>query len=179
MTRQLLYLGLGAGLLLAATHAGAMELPIRKAGLWEMRIVRTGSPLPRTTMQHCTDNTVDREMIETHHLTSADPACSKDVQRITAGYSAQIICDYGAVSKIIRSEFAGDFDSAYSVKSRSWMEGSRSPRETTAAVEAKWLGVCKPDQKPGDIMMMRPNGVMMKFMDIEALKRLRSRPAAK
>jgi hypothetical protein len=174
MTRQLVSLALGVCWLLVvpADDAGAVEMPVRKAGLWEMIIVRTGSPLPRTTMQHCTANTVDREMIGKHHLPATRPGCDSEVvQKTATGFSTESICNYGAVSKITRSEFTGDFDSAYSVKTRSWMEGSRSPRENTATVEAKWLGACQPDQRPGDIMLVLPGGVK-KFFDMDELKGL-------
>src|SRR2546430_13415784 len=45
-----------------AAAAGAEQLPIRKAGLWEIKMVRTGSPVPDVTMQHCTHETIDRPM---------------------------------------------------------------------------------------------------------------------
>ena len=35
-------------------------------------------------------------------------------------------------------------------------------------IEAKWLGACKPDQKPGDIVM--PGGIKMNVKDMEKLK---------
>ena len=35
-------------------------------------------------------------------------------------------------------------------------------------IEAKWLGACKPDQKPGDIVM--PGGYKMNIKDAEKLK---------
>ena len=44
------------------------------------------------------------------------------------------------------------------------------PRDTTTTIEAKWLGACKPDQKPGDIMM--PGGIKMNIKDMEKLKGL-------
>ena len=57
MTRQLFSLALGACLLalLPPSHADAVEMPVRKAGLWEMKTVQTGSPMPEMTMQQCTD----------------------------------------------------------------------------------------------------------------------------
>ena len=35
-------------------------------------------------------------------------------------------------------------------------------------LEAKWLGACKADQKPGDIVM--PGGMKMNVKDMEKLK---------
>ncbi len=37
-------------------------------------------------------------------------------------------------------------------------------------IEAKWLGACKSDQKPGDIIM--PGGMKMNVKDMEKLKAL-------
>ena len=63
MTRELAALGLGLCLLaLPADHARADDLPIRKAGLWELKMARSGSQLPEMAMQHCTDETTDKEM---------------------------------------------------------------------------------------------------------------------
>ena len=44
MTRQLLSFCLGASLLALAPalEARAAEMPVRKAGLWEMKMVKTG-----------------------------------------------------------------------------------------------------------------------------------------
>ena len=62
--RQYISGGLALGLftLLPLSKAAADDLPVRKAGLWEMKMMRTGSPMPEMTMQHCTDETTDKEM---------------------------------------------------------------------------------------------------------------------
>jgi len=48
MTRRILAFSLGTWLLMGwpVVHAQAVELPTRKPGLWEMKIVRSGSPIP-------------------------------------------------------------------------------------------------------------------------------------
>ena len=48
--------------------------------------------------------------------------------------------------------------------------GPAGVRDTTTTIEAKWLGACKPDQKPGDIVM--PGGYKMNIKDAEKLKGL-------
>ena len=53
---------LAVALLLGSAPALAIELPTRKAGLWELKMLRTGSPTPEMTMQHCTDETTDKKM---------------------------------------------------------------------------------------------------------------------
>ena len=50
------------------------------------------------------------------------------------------------------------------------MKISGLPRDSTTTIEAKWLGACKPDQKPGDIVM--PGGFKINIKDAEKLKGL-------
>ena len=176
MTRQLVAfsysISLGACLLalLPALEAGAVEMPVRKAGLWEMKMVRTGSPAPDMSMQQCTDETTEKEM-SASLSPMAKEACSKnDIQKTATGYVADSVCSVGGVSMTSHSETTGDFNSAYTVKSTSHTQGGPAgmARDSTTTIEAKWLGACKSDQKPGDIMM--PGGIKMNIKDMEKLK---------
>jgi hypothetical protein len=174
MTRQLLALCLGAGLLalLPALEARGVELPIRKPGLWEMKLVRTGSPFPEMTMQHCTDETSDRQM-STASSPLAKEICSKqDIQQTATGYVSDSVCSVAGGSMTSHSDVTGDFNSAYTVKTTTHSEGGPAgqPREATAVIEAKWLGECRPGQKPGDIVM--PGGFKLNIKDAERLKGL-------
>jgi Protein of unknown function (DUF3617) len=174
MRRQLVAFSLGICLLalLPALEAGAVEMPVRKAGLWEMKMLRTGSPAPDMTMQHCTDETTDKEM-STTFSPMAKEACSKnDIQQTATGYVADSVCSIGGMSMTSHSETSGDFNSAYTVKTTSHSQGGPAgvPRDSTTTIEAKWLGACKPDQKPGDIIM--PGGIKMNIKDMEKLKGL-------
>ena len=52
------------------------------------------------------------------------------------------------------SEITCDFNSAYTVKStRTGKAAERGAARCHLEIEAKWFGACKPDQKPGDIVM--------------------------
>jgi hypothetical protein len=174
MTRQLLSFCLGFCLLawLPALDAHAVEMPVRKAGLWEMKMVRTGSPLPEMTMQHCTDQTTDKEMSTGFSPMSKDVCSKHDMQKTATGYVTDSVCAVGGISMTSHSEITGDFNSTYTVKSTSHSERGPSalPRDSTTTIEAKWLGACKGDQKPGDIMM--PGGIKMNVKDMEKLKGL-------
>jgi Protein of unknown function (DUF3617) len=174
MTRQLGLLGSALGLLLsfAATGAGAVDLPVRKAGLWEMKVVRTGSPMPDMPMQHCTDETTDKEMSAAASPMAKDVCSKQDIQKTATGYVSDSVCGVAGVTVTSHAEITGDFNSAYTVKSTSHSEHGPggAPRDTTSTIEAKWLGACKADQKPGDIMM--PGGMKMNIKDMEKLKGL-------
>jgi hypothetical protein len=174
MRRQLLSLFL-AGCLLGlwpAVEARAVEIPLRKPGLWEMKVVRSGSPLPEMTMQHCTDETTDKAMSTAFAPMSKDLCSKNDIQQTATGYVTDSVCSVAGMSMTSHSEITGDFNSAYSVKTTSHGERGASgpPRDTTIAIEAKWLGACKPDQKPGDIVM--PGGFKLNIKDAEKLKGL-------
>jgi hypothetical protein len=174
MTRELLSLCLGTCLLalLPAPDARAVELPVRKAGLWELKMVNSSSPLPQMTMQHCTDETTDKAMTDAASPMAKEMCSKQDLQKTATGYVSDSVCKVGAMSITSHSETTGDFNSAYSVKSTSRSEGgpSGAPRETTTSIEAKWLGACKPDQNPGDIVM--PGGFKMNVKDMQKLKGL-------
>jgi hypothetical protein len=174
MARQLfpLWLAFCVLTLLPALAARADEMPGRKPGLWEMKMVRPGSPLPEMTMQHCTDETTDKEM-STAFLPMSKEVCSKrDVQKTATGYVSDSVCSVGGMSMTSHSDITGDFNSAFTVKSTSHGEGGPSalPRDATMTVAAKWLGACKPDQKPGDIVM--PGGFKLNVKDAAKLKGL-------
>jgi hypothetical protein len=175
MTRELAAWGLGLCLLapISADYARADDLPIRKAGLWEIKMARTGSPLPEMTMQHCTDETTDKDM---NNMVSpmAKQICSKqDIQKTATGYLTDSLCSVGGVSIASHSEINGDFNSAYTVTTTSHSDlGSKgTPRDTVTKIEAKWLGACKPDQKPGDIVMPG-GGFKLNVKDMDKLKAL-------
>ncbi len=171
MTRLLLCLT-ACLTLLPALDAAAVEMPIRKAGLWEMKVLRSGSAAPEMTMQHCTDETTDKEM-STSFSPMAKEMCSKqDIQKTATGYVSDSVCKVGAMSITSHSDINGDFNAGYTVKSTAHSEGGPAnvPRDSTTTIEAKWLGVCKADQKPGDIVM--PGGMKMNVKDMQKLKAL-------
>jgi hypothetical protein len=174
MARQLYSLGLISTLLalLPVSMARADELPMRKPGLWEMKMVRVGSPLPQMTLQHCTDETTDKEMSTAFAPMSKETCSRRDVAKTATGYVSDSVCSVGGLSMTSHSDISGDFNSAFTVTSTSHSEGGPSvvPREVNMTVEAKWLGPCKPDQKPGDIVM--PGGFRLNVKDAEKLKDL-------
>jgi hypothetical protein len=175
MTRQPLSLCLASCLLasLPALEARAVETPVRKAGLWEMKMLRTGSPQPEMTMQHCTDETVDKDMSSGLSPSTKDICSRHDIQKTATGYVTDSVCTVGGVAMTSHSDITGDFNSAYTVKTASHSEGGPAgvPRDATTTIEAKWLGACKGDQKPGDIVMPG-GGFKLNVKDLDKLKGL-------
>ena len=172
MTRRLLSFcgALVVLALLPANDAAAVELPVRKPGLWAMKVQRVGSPVPDMTMQHCTDETTDKMMSDTVSPMGKETCSKQDIQKTATGYVSDSVCGVAGMSITSHAEITGDFNSGYTVKSTSHSERGPAgvPRDSTTTIEAKWLGACKPDQKAGDIMM--PGGMKMNVKDMEKLK---------
>jgi hypothetical protein len=170
MRRQLLISGIAACLLalLPVGAAGADELPVRKAGLWELKLLRPGTPMPETTMQHCTDESIDKVM---NSPAAIKQTCSKnDIRKTATGYVTDSVCKSGATTVTTHSETTGDFNSAYTVKANVHSDGgpTGATHDTTTTIEAKWLGACLANQRAGDIVM--PGGYKMNIKDAEKLR---------
>jgi hypothetical protein len=180
--RQVLLYGSAACFLMIAHEASAVDLPIRKPGLWEMKVAgsrvviawrgqrdidRSKLPsLSEMTILHCTDESTDKEMHSDAWLMRGGACSRQDVQKTPAGYVTDSVCDVGGVSVASHSEITGDLNSAYTVKSTSHSEGhAPNVRDSTTTVEAKWLGDCKSDQKSGDIEI--PGAFKINVMDIK------------
>ncbi|MFB6461360.1 DUF3617 domain-containing protein [Bradyrhizobium tunisiense] len=173
MTRKLALLGSAACLAFSAAGASADDLPVRKAGLWEMKLVTSGSPVPEMTMQHCTDETVDKEMSNNVSPMAKQVCAKQEIKKTATGYVSDSECNVAGVNTTSHAEITGDFNSAYTVKTSSHAKGGiagTAGRDSTMTLQAKWLGACKPDQKPGDIVM--PGGFKMNVRDMDKLKAL-------
>src|SRR3982751_1400900 len=94
MARQLVSFCLALFLIASwpAADAGAVELPVRKAGLWEMKVSHTNSPAPEMTMQHCTDETTDKEMSTSFSPMAKDVCSKQDIQKTATGYVSDSVC---------------------------------------------------------------------------------------
>src|SRR6266568_7784014 len=104
MTRQLLSFCLAFPLLALwpANNADAVELPVRKAGLWEMKMQRTGSPAPDMTMQHCTDETTDKEMSSSFSPMGKEICSKQDIQKTATGYVSDSVCGVAGMTMNIK-----------------------------------------------------------------------------
>ena len=155
------HISLVAFSLLLAWPAAAFDLPARKPGLWQMtmKFEKVGFPSPPQIVQQCIDAATDKEM-NAYGSTISTEMCSKqDTQKIGEKIIVDQTCQIGAMSVRGLSEYSGNFDSAYTVNTTSMTTGGPAPAngKSNTIIEAKWMGPCKPDQKPGDIIMQVDN----------------------
>lgn len=144
--------------------AGPVEMPNRKPGLWEVK-VNAGAQMPAMTMQQCTDASTDKDMASTFSPMAKEMCAKQDMQKTTTGLVIESTCTVSGVTSTSRTEIVGDFNSAYTVKVAT--KGSGKIPDSVTTMEAKWMGACKADQKPGDIVM--PGGMKMNIKDMQSM----------
>jgi len=148
-----------AAVILAATPAVALDLPARKAGLWEIKTVMDGGNQPAQVAQHCIHAETDK-LMNSIGGDMRKEACSKqDVQKVGSTYVIDSVCMFGPMTSTSHGVVSGDFNSAYTVKVTSKRDGGPNlpgmpaGGTSTMTIEAKWLGACAADQKPGDMIL--------------------------
>lgn len=154
-------------LLLATVPASAVELPKRKTGLWEIKIKMTGGMMPTAKMYHCTDSGMDWRMSTLFNPMAQNPCPQFDVQKIEDHYTVESICRAGDKTVTQHSKISGNFKTHYTVV----ME--RATKETETAdpallnmtLDGSYVGDCKPDQKPGDVIMA--GGMKVNVRDLD------------
>jgi hypothetical protein len=171
MRRQL---ALTAGLLLFAAPALAIDLPTRKAGQWEVKMVFEGRNLPPTVMKQCVDAATDK-LMNANFGGSNEQACSKqDVKNSGGAITIDSVCTFGDATTTSHAVVSGSFDSAYTIDVTSTREGGRPMPGTTPGapthmkIDAKWLGACAAGQKPGDVTMA--NGMTMNVLELQKMR---------
>jgi len=152
-----------------AAPAAAQDMPSRKAGLWEMTMTFEGRGAPPQTMQQCIDAATDKAMQDMSQGVRGQGCSKRESKKVGDTIVFDSVCSMGAGTTTSHGVVSGDFNSAYTVKINSKREGGPPakgmPAETNMAVEAKWVGACKADQKPGDIIMA--NGTKMNVTDMQ------------
>jgi hypothetical protein len=154
-----------------ASSAVAQEIPTRRAGLWEVTITHDGRNTPPQTMQQCTDAETDKLMNAFGGEISADMCSKQDIKKVGATLVISATCQIGPMKSTSQSVVSGDFTSNYTVKVTSKIEGLPAKAQDaaggTTTIQARWVGACKPDQRPGDIVMA--NGQTMNIRDLRKM----------
>ena len=160
--------------LATATAASALDLPTRKAGLWELTMTFEGRSLPPQVMKQCVDAASDK-LMNLDFAGSNDLACSKqDMTRNGGTIVIDSVCKFGETTTTSHAVVTGSFDSVYAVRVSSTRQGGpplpgiAPGAETHMTIAAKWLGPCAAGQKPGDVIMA--NGMSMNVLDMQRMR---------
>ena len=178
MTRIALFLA-AAVVAMAATLAAAaqtIDLPPRKAGQWEVRMV-TEKPASGPSMhaQMCIDAATDRDLMDFGLKMSKDSCKRYDVKRAGAAWVIDAECTFGPVRSTTKTTISGDFQSTVTVRTEGTTEGfpgaGSGPQRTLMTQTARWVGAaCTDGMRPGDISM--GGGIRMNVKQVKKLQKL-------
>jgi hypothetical protein len=158
------------GLVPPAATAQFIDLPARKAGLWETRMI-TEQPagMPVITAQMCIDAATDREMMEFGLKMSKDACKRFDTRKSGGTWVIDAECAFGTMKTATKTTISGDFQSSMSVRIEGTTDGmGAGPQKTLMTQTATWKGSCTDGMKPGDISMGK--GIRMNVRQLKKLQ---------
>jgi len=144
-------------LLAADSWASAQNYPSRRVGQWELTLTaEDGSAAPQV-IQQCVDAESDMLLHTFGGLTIGGTTCTSSQRKDGGNLQVDTVCQVSQkITATLQTVFTGDFSSSYTVRATTRVEGEPANAQTptrTVLIAAKWLGACKPDQRPGDIVM--------------------------
>jgi hypothetical protein len=157
---------------IAAMPSFAFDYPARKAGLWEMKVGDGGNATTGQTIQQCIDASSDQAMRDmAQGMGAGKDACSKQDMRKEGGTTIiDSVCKVGTSMASTHAVVTGDLSTGYRMDSTStYKPPFMGKTEGKAVMDAKWVGPCKSDQKPGDMIMS--NGMKMNVLEMMGKKK--------
>lgn len=137
-----------------ALAAGAEDLPARKAGLWEQRMTSPEGGGTPTVIQQCTDAAAEKAFRDMATGMSQQACTRNETRRDGARWLTESVCSMGTIKITSKAVMTGNFDSAYRMEVDSQYEPALMGKSASRSViDAKWLGPCKADQRPGDMIL--------------------------
>ncbi len=153
----------------------AQDLPKRKPGLWQQSMTTIGTPGPSTSMTMCTDERMDKMLVQ---RSEGEQRCTQQTARREGNAVVlDAVCTHQGTTVRTKGRFSGDFNSSYSGDMHSTFEPPmHGMKEMRQKIEARWIGPCKPGQKPGDVFVEGMGGMnvsdMPKGMDPKKMQEM-------
>jgi hypothetical protein len=145
----------------AAGVAQADDKFQRKSGLWEVNRTSTLAEGKIRVSQLCIDQASDDALRQLPD--GPGNRCKVDkTHRDGDKLVVDAVCElsHTETTATTHAVVTGNPDSAYKIESKSTFDPPfRGKTEASTVLEAKWKGACKPDMRPGDVIM--PNGTKM------------------
>lgn len=149
------------GILASVLLAAAAELPSRKPGEWDVRM-STDNRAPIVVKQ-CIDAATDQMLQSSSGPLSAAACPKRDVERSGDKLVIDSTCTFAGKPASAHAVVAGSFDGEYAMNVTTKGEGL--PAGLNMTINAKWVGACPADQKPGDVIM--PSGVKINVPEMQ------------
>lgn len=141
-------------LVLAVALAHADNVPKRKPGLWEVKWTDSRTADKLHVLQMCVDPATDGALQHLSGGVRKDTCEISKVRRESEQTIVEEVCRRGKTTVTTQAVITGKLDSAYKVESKSTYDPPRGGNAGgTTSQEAHWLGPCKSDQRPGDVLL--------------------------
>lgn len=145
----------------ALSCVAGQQVPIRKAGLWEVTLAAEPSAQQRViTVRQCTDNASDELMLLSivpgQESCGATTVSSRKMHR-----EIKNRCSAHGQKVDTKMELSGDFQQRY--EGRYLVSYAGKATSESRRFEGRWLGECRPGMQPGDMVL--PNGVTVNVMN--------------
>ena len=145
-------------------QAQAFDFPKRKSGLWEIETSSSAHAGASQKAQMCIDLQSDDALNQVGSGMTKEMCTKSDIRREGGSIVSDSVCKFGATTATTHSVVTGKFDSAYRVETQSTYDPPlNGMKQGSAVIQARWVGPCKPDQKPGDMIL--PNGTKVNVND--------------
>jgi hypothetical protein len=155
-----------------ALGAQTLDLPQRKAGLWEITMtVDQPKGMPAMTSKMCVDPATDREMMD-YALKMSGTCKSLTTKREGKSLVIASDCIFAGKQTKSRTVLTGDFQTGYTSRTEGTMDDGdgKKPRATLVTQTATWKSADCPGMKPGDVTMF--GGVKLNIKQIKAMSGL-------
>jgi hypothetical protein len=137
----------------------AFDIPPRKAGQWKIEMQLPGPGKMNMVTELCLDANTDQQLM------SAGIGMTSDCTTSGSSTVFDSVCTFGGMKTKSHVELTGDFQSSYSMKITSDIEGgpANMPKHTEMTQTATWQGACNGLQ-PGEMLM--PGGMKMDALNV-------------
>ncbi len=157
--RLVLTFGMLAGV--AATFAGSFDFPKRKPGEWQITISPSRPGYPPKVENVCLDRATDAMLYQVG-VGASQKLCteSKWVRVGKDRIVADLTCKLGTTQSRVHAELTLHGDSGYHQDITTHYDPPLYGKsELQSSQEARWLGACPADMKPGDVVV-QPSPMM-------------------
>ena len=145
-----------ASLLAISAYAG--DMPQRKSGLWQID-TRTDVG-GKVSMQVCVDEKTDNIAAGDQNRDARQHCPKISTKRVGNRIEVDSVCTFNGTTATSHAVVTGNMSSAYHMDSTTrFSPPMHGMSQSHAVMDGKWLGPCKPGQKPGSVTVMgMPNG---------------------
>ena len=136
------------------TTSSVVASNMPKPGLWQMTVTGSSMPSPMTTKM-CMGAPTPRANPFTPPPQAGQTCAKNAVTKTANAYAVDTECTVNGMTMSTKGSVSGDFSSSYKMVMTSKMTGANVPAmmqaERTSTAEAKYLGACPADMKPGTV----------------------------